>query len=110
MKTQGLPVYVYRSSLGDCTNRGISSDKEELILTRWESGGHMINCPQLFSGDETNSVQIIENVPGHHCAIPFVHPEGTIGPMFGGNFLYTSDSRFPLMYPVPIHDRFEFQK
>ena len=30
--------------------------------------------------------------------------------MFGGNFVYTSDSRFPSDYPIPIHDRFETQE
>jgi hypothetical protein len=29
------------------------------------------------------------------------------GPMFGGNFISSSDSRFPFHYPLPIHDRFE---
>jgi hypothetical protein len=29
------------------------------------------------------------------------------GPMFGGNFIYASDSRFPCQYPIPVHDRFE---
>jgi hypothetical protein len=108
MKTKGLPVDIYKSSLGDCTNKGISSDKTELILTRWEIAGHMIDCPKLFTGDETNSVEIIENVPGHHCAVPLVHPKNMVGPMFGGHFAYSSDSRFPFKYPVPIHDRFEF--
>lgn len=27
--------------------------------------------------------------------------------MFGGNFIYTSDSRFPSQYPIPVHDRVE---
>jgi hypothetical protein len=31
----------------------------------------------------------------------------TVGPMFGGNFVYTSDSRFPNKYPIPVHDRWE---
>lgn len=26
---------------------------------------------------------------------------------FGGNFIYTSDSRFPNLYPIPLHDRIE---
>jgi hypothetical protein len=30
-------------------------------------------------------------------------------PMFGGNFVYSSDSRFRAVcaYPIPVHDRFE---
>jgi hypothetical protein len=26
---------------------------------------------------------------------------------FGGNFVWTSDGRFPSKYPIPVHDRFE---
>ena len=40
-------------------------------------------------------------------AEPVDKPEGKVGPMFGGNFIYTSDSRFPNDYPIPVHDRFE---
>lgn len=29
------------------------------------------------------------------------------GGMFGGNFITTSDSRFPVTAPIPVHDRFE---
>lgn len=35
-------------------------------------------------------------------------PEGWIGPMFGGAFIFTSDSRFPgHSRPIPLHDRWE---
>jgi len=27
--------------------------------------------------------------------------------MFGGNFIHTSDSRFPGRAPIPVHDRVE---
>lgn len=29
------------------------------------------------------------------------------GGMFGGNYITTSDSRFPTTAPIPVHDRFE---
>jgi len=29
------------------------------------------------------------------------------GGMFGGNFIESSDSRFPVQAPIPVHDRFE---
>lgn len=29
------------------------------------------------------------------------------GGMFGGNYISTSDSRFPTTAPIPVHDRFE---
>ena len=39
-------------------------------------------------------------------------PDGWIGGMMGGNFVYSSDSRFRQIspYPLPVHDRFETQK
>lgn len=41
-------------------------------------------------------------------ARPF-NEDGTVkrGGMFGGNFISTSDSRFPTTAPIPVHDRFE---
>ena len=29
------------------------------------------------------------------------------GPMFGGAFIWSSDSRFPSRQPIPVHDRYE---
>lgn len=63
-----------------------------------------------------------------HCAVLRVHDRGgwlgaiavpeepapsarRIGPMFGGHFVYSSDSRFgPMAHgarPLPVHDRYE---
>lgn len=39
-------------------------------------------------------------------AVPLVEGEPTCG-MFGGNFITTSDSRFPMTSPIPVFDRFE---
>ena len=39
-----------------------------------------------------------------------VKVEGELGPMFGGNFIYSSDSRFPSDSPIKVFDRFESQK
>ena len=45
-------------------------------------------------------------------AVPVMEPHGKlIGPMFGGCFIHTCDSRFRKFvghdYPVPLHDRWE---
>jgi hypothetical protein len=34
-------------------------------------------------------------------------PAGRPGGMFGGRWIHTSDSRFPISGPVPVFDRFE---
>jgi len=105
METKGLLVYVYKNSLGDCTANGISSKNDRLILV-----GQGVDC-KVFNGDETNTVEILtKNVGGKeyvYCAPIGEKPKNMNGPMFGGNFIYSSDSRFPSKQPIPIHDRYE---
>lgn len=111
MKT--LPVCVYRSSwIGDCTNEGISASQDRLYLV----------CDQGFhdvpDGDPRLIRLVQRTLPWRNY--PYLHVEPVndprcgdgkhVGPMFGGNFVYSSDSRFPADYPIPIHDRFETQE
>jgi hypothetical protein len=44
-----------------------------------------------------------------HLEPMFDRPEGVAGPMMGGNYITTSDSRFRGIanHPLPVHDRFE---
>jgi hypothetical protein len=102
MKTRGLLCNVYRSSYNyDCTNNGISSTQNTLILDGTDGP---------FEGNEENSVKLVKKQFSHGEYVhvePLFSPVGKIGPMFGGNFLWTSDSRFPMKYPIPIHDRYE---
>ena len=103
MKTKGLSCEVYRNDLGDCTNGGISSTHKSLIIDKTDGP---------FEGDAANSVKIeVKNFNGYEYkyVVPVNQPEGMCGPMFGGNFIYSSDSRFAKIskYPLPIHDRFE---
>lgn len=111
MKTyKGLSVNVYRSHLGDCTAGGISSKANTLILTSIEDENKIVtDIIAPFKGDETNTVKIVPgNLKGFWKAIPVAEkPSGKNGPMFGGNFIYCSDARFPMKYPVPLHDRYE---
>ena len=98
-----LPVYVYRSDvLGDCTNGGISSYEDRLYLI----------VPDGFCDMPEDDPRVVEvKHIGDHAYVTPVHPSGppdaVIGPMDGGNFVYSSDSRFPSEYPLPIHDRWE---
>lgn len=106
MKTKGLLVFVYRNSLGDCIANGISSNLIQLILV-----GEGI--PEIFEGDETNTVKLVKRslFGSEHLHVEPISekPSNCIGPMAGGNFIYTSDSRFPSKYPLSIHDRYEVQ-
>lgn len=103
MKT--LPAYVYRDAkLGDCTNGGISERYDTLYLI----------CDEGYSEKEDDSTELLRLVRRNFCGREYLHaepttptPEGCVGPMFGGNFIYTCDSRFPSPYPIPVHDRYE---
>jgi hypothetical protein len=102
---RALPIDVYReNSLGDCTNGGISSVYDRLLLL-CEDGQVEIdpeNPPE-------NLVKIVErNLFGriHKHIEPVARPEGA-GWMYGGNIACTSDSRFNSDYPLKIHDRQE---
>lgn len=106
---KALPIDVYRSKSVDCTNGGISSKFNSLLLV----------CKEGFIDvDESNPPENLvkvnkrflfgENV---YSIVPYNEPTGA-GWMFGGNFAYTSDSRFSRMVEgvygaIAIHDREE---
>lgn len=101
----GLPAEVYRSALGDCTNGGISSAKRELYIMTVEKypfePGDLRECVGIESRECCGKEYV--------DAKPLYFPRRWY--MAGGNFLYTSDSRYGeiigIRYPVSIHDRYE---
>jgi hypothetical protein len=110
---KGLLVSVFRNAdLGDSTNGGVSSFFSKFILTGK-------GLPEIFSpnSDAPELRYCVEEVmPGltRICARPVVN--GMVRGveehdnrcwMFGGNFVYTCDSRFPQDFPIPVHDRGE---
>lgn len=103
-----LPVQVYRCGFTDCTNGGISSIRHTLYL-ECDKGFHEVE------DDDPCLIRLVQRtLPWRNYSylhVEQVSPSVTtlhkVGPMFGGNFVYTSDSRFPSDYPIPIHDRFE---
>lgn len=104
---QGMLVYVYRNG-ADCTAGGITSKVDMIIIV-----GEGIEGP--FEVDEGEAYLELrrKNVGGNEYlyAVPVDGRDtsGMVGPMFGGNFVYTSDSRFAKVckYPIPVHDRYE---
>jgi hypothetical protein len=107
-------VTVYRDADGsDCSMNGITSQNTRLHAC-W-------NDDDLFSlpTDFGNSDVVIkaDRICGDMITLrAFVIKDGkakTTGGMFGGNFIYCSDSRFPKIgdfsSPIPVHDRFEPQ-
>jgi hypothetical protein len=104
---KGMIVSVFRDAVGiDCSNRGISSNHENLLLVGdglpeiFDSAEHT-DCPMVV----LEGIRLGKKTYIH--AIPAENPNNDWF-MFGGNFIYSSDSRFPSDYPIPVHDRVEY--
>lgn len=102
----GFIAGVYRDSrLGDCTNDGISAHANQLYILADQKGPFepedVRQCVYIEWRDVYNG-QYIDCKPVYFRKRWY---------MAGGNFLYTSDSRFKEItksnYPIAIHDRYE---
>lgn len=96
---KGLIVKVYRNSMPDCTNGGVSSTHDEVLLVGK-------GVPEVFeSRDDMPVLKLVKRII---FGREYVHATPIDRPgMFGGNFIYSSDSRFPNAYPIAVHDRVE---
>lgn len=105
---KALPISVFRTDrLGDCTNGGITSRYDELLLI-CEDGFVDID-PE---NPPANAVVLVSRyIAGriYKHLEPLATPQH-LGWMHGGNLAYTSDSRFPHDYPLCVHDRQETQE
>lgn len=89
--------------IGNASLGGISTKHVSFVLT-----GEGV--PEIFEPDEDSPEiklvkRIIYDKPYLHVE-PIERPTG-IGWMFGGCFVWSSDSRFPNTYPIALHDRQE---
>lgn len=94
------------ASGSDCTNGGATSTSTRVILI----GPEGTPDGQPLRGDLPVLKIVVRNIGGEYIhAEPLVRPENVAGPMAGGNFIYSCDSRFRAIcpYPIPVHDRFE---
>lgn len=109
IELKALPIYVYSNKFGDCTNGGISSEYDTLLLIH-EEGFIEINQHDI----PKNLVKVVTRqlVDGEYKHIEPYHPATGIGWMAGGNYASTSDARFSKIskYPLAIHDRQESQE
>ena len=98
--TKGLMVWIYRSE-HECSNNGLSAHHETAVLTGPD-------VPEISEPkDDMPEIELKTGNLGHGFKIvPKRHGQGA-GPMFGGCFVYTSDSRFPSNQPIALHDRWE---
>lgn len=103
---RGLIVNLYESkSHGNCSNHGMSSRCKIATLV-----GKGID--EVFEvSDDAPAVHIVErSIYGkpYLTAYPIEScPSNKTGYSFGGVFIFSSDSRFPADYPIPLHDRTE---
>jgi hypothetical protein len=103
---KGLLCFVYRSPLGDATNNGLTSKHTSFVLV-----GHGVSGP--FEANDDAPALHLHSFRGQLIAVP-EQIGGQLGTdylkgwMFGGNFIYTSDSRFPADAPIKVFDRREF--
>ncbi len=107
MKRKVLLVYVYRNKLGDCTANGITSRVDEIILIDPENdiGPFEVNEGEVY-------LEVVRrNIRGEYLHARVMRDGKHLGDGFqemaGGNFVYSSDARFPNRYPISVHDRFE---
>ena len=106
---KGLLVFIYRNGLGDCTNGGVSSKATKAVLVG-------VDIPEIFEPSDQAPALHLREFKGRLIAVPAPLPRwrGTYeiqhldGWMSGGNYIHTSDSRFPGNHPIPIYDRREF--
>ena len=85
----------------DCTNNGITSGNARAVL--------LLETPSI-NFVSTFDIPCLKLIPGRgnrkYIAVPADTPDREY-PMFGGHFIYTSDSSFPSDQPIHVHDRFE---
>jgi len=98
-----LAVDVYRREY-DCTNGGVTSNENTFRLV---ADDYRPNVP-FQNGLPALYLRV--GATGAVHAYPADIPEeekGFTSWQFGGNFIYSSDGRFPSQYPIPVHDRRE---
>lgn len=96
-----ISTYVYRNSLGDCTANGLTANNDQLDL--------YYNVTDYTDLPDDALVLIERNIGGQEAnyAVPVSIAKSNTWSMFGGNFVHTSDSRFPGNGPISVHDRVE---
>lgn len=93
---RGLLCGIYKNGT-DCSNSGISSRCTQVVLVG-------PGIPEIFAATVDAPAVELRMLGGAVNAKPVDDDRWW---MFGGCFIYTSDSRFPADQPIPLHDRTE---
>jgi hypothetical protein len=106
-----LLTHPLRNALGDCTNNGLSSKVTHAYLVWDVDPLNQDKILEDFYNEKGEDFFVIKErtIFGKHSmiAVPYSIYKTGQHSMMGGNFLYTSDSRFPSDSPIAIHDRVE---
>lgn len=89
---------------GDCSNGGITTRKNRKLVVEHERGNV---TEDDLKADKTHVVLELKNIMGSYFFKELGEGRHT---MFGGNFVWSSDSRFRDDYgdnPIRVHDRVE---
>lgn len=113
MSQKALRVSIFRpADMGDCTNDGVTGLKrnaQDVFLLGVPDGNYdqAELVERLKSGESIVVLQLVRRRFGAETyvhAVPFLEGRPTAA---GGNFVYTSDSRFRAAvcpYPISVHD------
>jgi hypothetical protein len=104
-ETRGLICQIYRNGR-DCSNGGISGRVDAVTLID-------IGVDLFEPVADRPAVKLVKRQMGRRTylhAEPVDQPQGLVGPMAGGTFIYSNDSRFPSDYPIALHDRWETEE
>ena len=99
---KALMAWIYKHNGTDNSNGGISSYADNILLASADG-------PLVVEGNEANLCRLEHVTIGgekHYYVRPVAEPNN-IGWMAGGTYVFSSDSRFPFPYPLPLHDRQE---
>ena len=98
-------TFVLRNSLGDSTANGLTSKVNQVDLHY----GDTVDLADLDNIPDDELVLVERQLFGKEAwyAVPAGIYKSNKHSMFGGNFIHTSDSRFPGRAPIPVHDRVE---
>lgn len=99
----GLRVSIYRSDYDSALN--VFSGLKNVTV---------VNVDGPFDPmPDAPAARLSTNALGDPIIVPIDKPDGAIGPMMGGTFAHTSDSRFSAATKfygaVAIHDRYEYR-
>lgn len=109
-----VAVYPYRcANSDDCSCNGVTARNNRMWLFVDCTEEEAIKwCEENHADPKEQLIVIRREFPvgkESDYAVPLVYPKGK-WIMFGGNFVYTSDSRFSEYCgdrPLPVHDRIE---